>query len=147
MIENNSSWPINKITVSLIRHLILRTNWKYDVKKINQVVVKEDFNTKMAPGLRNNWSNRQLRIPPTNPTISEICRLVDVTYSVDLDIYFTGLRRKKNLSLPVVIGTIALHEPMPNNEEHITFMISHDKHAAQNKFNPVYPFYFNKPSL
>lgn len=60
---------------------------------------------------------KQLLIPPVPPSNLNYCRVLNVSYEVHVQAKVSGVHRSPVLKLPITIGTVPLHVPIPHNQQ------------------------------
>lgn len=96
-----------------------------------------------------------INIPATPPTLTDLCKIIQLSYSVRVEVKLAGAHTSQEIKLPVVIGVIPLGSnvleeesgsPPPYYQEP-TYMTpalmivdnEHEQDVSSSKFVPKYP--------
>jgi hypothetical protein len=126
------------------------------------------FDRKISPNDTYEWTSKesQLVVPPVPSSSNGTCRLIEISYYLNLNFDASGISVSTDLKIPIVIGTIPFHTEqaaMTNETNPYSFQISifdSDKdgnfeeeikgeivESDGGNFKPFYPYYNNMPSL
>lgn len=149
--------------VNLVQTVIFHSTAKKRTCRRNVALVK--FPGKIGARSEESWENVALIVPPVcSSSVSESCRIIKISYYLHLCIDAGGFSISKELSLPVLIGTIPLpdmaYHLSPTYQESIftpssTKIMSdydYDPKAEMfesdiNTFKPHYPYYKDYSTL
>lgn len=115
-IDNRSSREIKIMQVDLVQQIKFHATNK--TRTCTRHVAAIRFPGKIGIRKQENWENISLVVPPVCSSSNGTCRIIDVRYAINLNFDAGGLAISKDLSIPVVIGTIPLMNlgiPVPQN--------------------------------
>lgn len=119
------------------------------------------FPGKIAARQQENWENISLVVPPVCSSWNGTCRIIEVNYAINLNFDASGLAVSKDMTIPIVIGTIPLmnmgmpvptslpltyqasiFDPSPNQEMPPDYETKGEMVESDvNSFRPFYPYY------
>jgi len=90
-------------------------------KTCSRKVATVKFHRKLNSKETYEWTNRetQLIVPPVPSSSNGTCRLIEISYYLNLNFDATGISVSTDLKIPIVIGTIPLYDqqrPLMSNE-------------------------------
>ncbi|XP_069137033.1 arrestin domain-containing protein 3-like isoform X2 [Argopecten irradians] len=106
-VTNNGTSLIHKISVSLVMTSIFKA---YGDKKMDRKVVSSVSHGTIGPGEKDIWNGDQLDVPPTPSSYLYRCTIIDIQYTCQLAVEVEGSLLNIVFDLPIVIGTIPLHD-------------------------------------
>jgi hypothetical protein len=113
LIDNQSSKKIRSVSAILIQNIELDNGYSTAPYKIN-IVSLPYTGPKIEPGMKCNWSNTRLTIPPVFPSLQDTCELIKLHYTLTLVFDISAHSVNKVVDLPIVIGTVPLNDPNIN---------------------------------
>lgn len=151
-IQNESSARVKEICIKLALkvHCKLRYSKRSTEEKISLTKVKTNNRKESSFNI-----HEIISIPATPPTLTDLCKIIQLTYSVRVEVKLVGAHTSQEIKLPIVIGVIPLgidpleHDsgsPPPSYEEP-TYMTpvlmtvdnEHEQDVSSSKFIPKYP--------
>ena len=98
---------IKSMTVSLLQHIVLHAilGSTAFAQKISAI----KFHKSILARSSETWT-ADIEIPSVATTSNGSCRIIDVSYSLVLNVNPAGFTKSKNVSIPIVIGTIPIYE-------------------------------------
>lgn len=164
-IDNKSSSEIKTMQVDLVQQISFHGRWSGQRKVRTSIrhVASIRFPGKVLARNQENWENISLLIPPVSSSSNGTCRIIEVRYAINLNIDAGGMTMSKDLTIPIVIGTIPLmnmglplagsnlpplsyqasiFDPTPNEEMPPEYETKGEVvETDENSFRPSYPYY------
>jgi hypothetical protein len=99
------------MTLELIEQIRFHATQK--TKLCTRIIAKINCPRKLDPQEIYEWTNREtsLIIPPIASTSNGTCKIIDISYLLNLSFDASGLSIRKNMKIPIVIGTIPMRDP------------------------------------
>lgn len=151
-VSNQSTAKVKEIIVKLV--LKVRCKLRHSKRSIEEKISL----TKRKTTNREDSSfdvHEIINIPATPPSLSNLCKIIQLNYSVRVEMRLAGAHTNQEIKLPVVIGVIPLGSdpfekdsgsPAPSYKEP-TYMApalmivdnEHEQDVSNSKFVPKYP--------
>ncbi len=161
-IENKSSRDVKPMTLELIEQIRFHSTRKS--KLCTRMIAKIRCPRKLDSQEIYEWTNREtnLIIPPVASTSNGTCKIIDISYLLNLSFDASGLSVSTDLRIPIVIGTIPMRDPnqqAQNNENQLSAQFKYLASIFEstgdygeeikgevigsdgNTFKPFYPYY------
>jgi hypothetical protein len=155
------------MTLDLIQQIRFHATQKTKVCK--RIIAILQCPRKLDPQEIYEWTNREtsLIIPPIASTSNGTCKIIDISYLLDLTFAASGLSIATNMKIPIVIGTIPMRDPdqqAQNNENQLSAQFKYLASIFEstpdsgeeikgevigsdgNTFKPFYPYYGDLPA-
>lgn len=105
-IDNKSGRTIREMTVRLLQNLRFHATTKS--KSCTRTVAAIQFPGKIGPRSQDTWNSSVLTIPPVCSSSNGTCRIIEVSYLVEMSFDTSGIAISKDLRIPIIIGTVPL---------------------------------------
>jgi len=108
-LSNPTQREINSISVDITRHVVLRAQRRS--KSFIKPICRIPCEKKIDPKSKDTW-NMAIEVPPCVPSSNGNCRLIDISYSINLNfclitkLYLSQMR--EICSIPISVGTVPL---------------------------------------
>ena len=111
-LSNQTDVLINRVCVSL-KKVIQYTSQTPRYKLREEIVNMAEVRSGSVDEYSNKSFDLELPIPPVPPTNSSYCRVVTVSYVVQIKANTSGMHKDPYIRIPVTIGTIPLASTIP----------------------------------
>lgn len=107
-VTNDSSVPVEKLRF-LLRQIITYSTYKPYTKMNTEVVVLQESQSAGVSEMGQGRFQSSLRVPAEPPTMLDLCKVISISYDVEVEAKITGIHLNPYVRLPITIGTIPLY--------------------------------------
>lgn len=136
----------------LVQKITFITNCRKN-KNTEIIASATNQNCNVLPNSQHKFSQIQIKIPPTCPSLMETCSIIKNNYELKIKVDGSGLSLGKHLSIPIEIGTVPFvgDKVFTTNMFKVDFQprnfhgINNDRETQIGNFinfyDPLYPVY------
>ena len=116
-VDNRSRREIKPMTVRLVQEITFHgQRFTYHIKKVKREVAMVRYTNTIAARTHEDWSQIKLLIPPVcSTTDSSQPHIIEIGYELVFNFDAAGAHVSRDLSIPIVIGTVPLVDSSQDN--------------------------------